>query len=268
MENGGNVSNRFFVVRLHTEGWMVGVSHSPEERVLTSIFRLSREQRSRLSALKVKFYRALGKKAVMRVAGWYVVKEKDLPEIEREFRAIEGEFLRLRAEVYSELKAQWDQIEKKLREYAESHGINVNLERLRPEGEEFLGMRYSITPLDMEIASVFSLAEELEKKARESQEWKAVAERVREEGNRMLRELRKEYEAKIRRMMETVEELKGELRESRRKLYRARILGLAEEARDIADMLGEDAMEDLKFRLEALKEALTAPNPLQQMLKG
>jgi hypothetical protein len=252
----GNVSNRFFVVRLHTEGWMVGVSHSPEERVLTSIFRLSRDERNNLSALKVRFYRMLGKRAVMRVAGWYVVKEKDLPEIEMEFRGIEREFLKLRAEVFAELKSQWDQIEKKLKEYAESHGINVNLERLRPESENFLDMRYSITPLDLEIASVFNLAEELEKKAQESQEWKAVAERVRREGEKMMEQLKKEYEAKVKKMMETVEEMKAEIREKKRLIYKARLAGLAKDAGDIADMLGEDAVEDLKFRLQALKEVL------------
>jgi hypothetical protein len=253
---------RLFVVQLHTRGWSVGISYTPEDRILTSISRLSREQRSQLQYLKVKFYRFLDSVSLFKFQNQYVVREKDLVEAERFFRAeVYRQFSDLRNEIFSDIVNNWAEIEQRLKKYVETHNLDPSkLQRLRPNGfraEDFLDIYYTITPLDTQVSGVLDLAEEFRKKSEEAEEYRLVAERLRIEGQRALNQLRQQYEEKISQMGKIIEKLKSALKESEVKLYKAKLAGLVDDAKDIADLVGGETVEDLKNRLEAIKEFLT-----------
>jgi len=250
---------RLFIVQLHTRGWAVGVSYTPEERVLMSIFRLSSEQRNRLQYLKVKFYRFIGDLSVCRFGEQYVVREKDLLEIERFFKEeVEKPFLEERGKIFKELLDRWDDIENRLASYAKRIGIDPSkISRLKPKEESFLDLYYTVTPLDFHIAGVFDLARKFEEKANELQEYKSLAERIKRDAERRIAELKSIYEEKLAEMNKVVEKLKEAVKEKDRELYRARLMGLIDDAKDVAELLGEETTEDLKAKIEALKDFFT-----------
>jgi len=250
---------RLFIVQLHTKGWAVGVSYTPEERVLMSIFRLSNEQKNRLQYLKVKFYRFVGSLSICKFGEQYVVREKDLIGIERFFKdEVEKPFLEERKKIFRELLDKWDEIENRLVSYAKRHGIDPNrISRLKPKEESFLDLYYTVTPLDLQISGVFDLASKFEEKSSEAQEYRALAERVKRDAERRIAELKAIYEEKIAEMNRVIEKLKEAVKEKDRELYKARLMGLVEDAKDVAELIGEETAEDLKAKMEALKELLT-----------
>jgi CHASE3 domain sensor protein len=250
---------KLFVVKLHTRGWSVGVSHTPEERVLTTFFRLSQEQRNRLQYLKVQFYRMLNREKLFMVNDEYVVSEKKLVRVERFFREIYGEFEELRREIYEELASNWDAIMKKLREHAEREGISLKrLEELKPISSDFLEMSYTVHPLNTMISVIYRQAEEFKKLSRKALEYKSLAERTKREAEDMLRQIRSSYNAKVEELEKTINLLKEAVKQEKAENYRLRLRAkaetLASEAKDIAPLLGEETAEDLYNKLDALKE--------------
>lgn len=256
MEMGATQVSRLYVVELRTLGWAVGISHSPEERILTTIARLSREQRNRLQYLKVKFYRVLDRLSVLRFGEKYVVPQRRLPEVEAAFRNIYGEFIELRRSIFEEISSRWDEIKEGLEASALRMGIEVDVSRLRPSDEDFLDMRYTITPLDLSVNQLVDLSERFEQLAREKEEYRTLAQRLREEAARNLNEVRKKYEEKVKGLERAVNELKKALTERSREVYRLRLKAkeVAEEAAEIAEFLGPETLDDLKSKLDALKE--------------
>lgn len=250
------MASRLFLVQLNTRGWVAIVSFSPEEHVLTTFFRLSKVQRASLQYLKVKFYRKLARLAVTKFADQYVVRERDLVEVEKTFREIYNDFLKIRKEIYNELVTAWPEIEARLKSFAEKLGYAVDVSRLKPTEESFLELSYSVMPLDLVIAHVFNLAEEFRKKAVEAEEYKALAGRIEAEAKQRIKELEERYNGKIKELEETVEKLKKALTEKEKQLYLARLGRLEEDAMDIAGLLGKDTVEALKAKIEAVHEAL------------
>lgn len=250
----------FYIVELRTRGWAVGISHSPEERVLTTIFRLSRKQKNKLQYLKVKFYRTLDKYSVFTLGEKYVVPQKHLPEIERDFNALYSEFLDLRKEIFDSIEDKWDEIRQKLEKQAVQMGIPTSrISKLKPSTEDFIDMYYVITPLNLSINHLIDLSEEFEKLAKERDEYKMIAARLRDEARRTLAEVKKAYEEKITELEKTIDELKKALKEKSREVYRLRLKAreIAGDASEIASFLGGETMQDLKMKLEALKEFFT-----------
>ncbi len=259
--SGGEVA-KLFIVEFHTRGWVVGVSHTPEERVLTTFFRLSREQRNKLNYLRVKFYRLLARHKVFMLGGKYVVPLRALPLIEEEFQKIYKEFTVLRREFYDDITKRWDRILPQMKEIALRLGIpTMKLERLKPSSEEFIDAYYTITPLPNLISQIYRTYEDFMRMAEEKEEYRRLAERVKAEAERMISEIKEEYEKRLEEMEKLVEKLKGELRARERKLYKARLAGMLrdteETASDVADLLGEETAEELYERLNAIKEVLT-----------
>jgi predicted RNase H-like nuclease (RuvC/YqgF family) len=248
---------RLYLVELHFRGVGKALSHSPEERVVTSIYRLSREERNRLQYLKVKFYRLLDRHCTFKLRDKYVLSLRGLAAVEKGFQQIHGEFTLLRAEIYNRLVAEWPRLSGRLREYAAKFGIpEERVEQLRPgDPEEFLEMGYSVTPLPQLLEQLRSLAEEFGELAGRGEEYRLLAERVEEEAEDMVMEMRLRYEEKVRELEETVERLRKALKLSEQKRYELQLRAgeLAEEAGEIADLLGGETLEDLKFRLNALK---------------
>ncbi|MEM4501469.1 MAG: hypothetical protein QW512_05000 [Thermofilaceae archaeon] len=252
--------SQLYIIELRTRGWAVGVSYTPEERILTTIYRLSKEQKNKLQYLKVKFYRALERLSVFTLGEKYVVPQKHLPEVERVFSEIYDEFVELRREIYEDIVGRWDEIQRKLEERLNSMGLPTSrIHRLKPADESFLDMYYVVIPLSLTIDQLINVSEEFEKLARERDEYRAIARRIREEAERNLAEVRRAYEDKLRELEKTVEELKKALKERTKEVYRLRLKAreVAEDAREIAAFLGEETLEDLKSKLEALKEFFT-----------
>lgn len=247
---------KLYIVQLHTRGWAVGVSFTEEERVLTSIYRLSREQKNKLHYLKVLFYRFLNKKSVFQLSNQYIVRERDLVEIEQCFRKIEKEFKILRREIFNELVNEWEKIKKELENYLSKRNINISIERLKPEEEKFLDLTYSIIPLDFQIARVFDLSEELKKKSEKIEEYKMLAERVKEEGIRRIKELKSKYDEKMKELDETIKNLKEALKKKSKEVYflKLKVKEEVEDAKDIAEILGEETIEDLNEKLKTLQQ--------------
>ncbi|MEM2498060.1 MAG: hypothetical protein QXR81_06795 [Candidatus Nezhaarchaeales archaeon] len=248
--------SQLYVVELHTRGWGVGVSHSPEERILTTIFRLSRDQKNRLQYLKVKFYRAVKRWSVFTLGEKYVVPQRRLPEVEAGFKEVYSEFVKLRRKFFEEIAGRWEEIKKRLEERASRMGVSVDLSRLKPSDEGFLDMRYTVTPLGLSVEQIINVSEEFEKLAKEREEYRSLASRLREEAERTMREVKEKYEEKVAELEKTVEKLKKALKEKGREAYRLKLRArmAASDAEEIAAFLGPETVEDLRVKLEALKE--------------
>jgi len=243
-----------FLVELHFSGIGKGITHSPEDRVITSIHRLSAKEKNRLQYFKVKFYRILDRYCVFRLRDKYVLSTRGLVEVEKEFRKIYAEFISLRSEIYTRLVSDWPNLAERLKAYAVRFGIQPErVDALKPKDpSEFLEMSYSITPLPQLLEQLKSLVSEFESKGEDYQQ---LAERVKRENQKILDEIKQKYEEKIKQLEALVDELKKALKKSERKSYELRLrLGeVAEEASEIASLLGEETEEDLKYRLESLK---------------
>jgi uncharacterized phage infection (PIP) family protein YhgE len=254
-----------YLVEVHLKGVSVGISHSPEERILTTIYRLSSAERNKLHYFKVKFYRILDRHCVFRLRDKYVVSLKSLAEIERSFREIYKGFVQLRQEIYDRLLDQWGLISQQLTKYALKFGIPIDrVEALKPNSpNDFLDFSYSITPLPQVISQLQSLAEQLSKLS----EYQQLALRIKREAEEMVEEIKKRYEEKVKNLEETVERLRNALKKSEQMRYELslKVGELSQEVEDTKDLIGEETAEDLKFRLEALKKRFTGEETLQEV---
>jgi len=248
-----------YLIELHFSGIGKGITHSPEDRVVAAIHRLSSQDKNRLQYLKVKFYRMLDRNCVFKLREKYVVSSRNLVEVEREFQNLYAEFSDLRHEIYNKIISDWPRLVDKLKAYALKFGISPDkVEQLKPNADDFLELSYSITPLPQLLNQLKSLASDFKLKGGEYQQ---IAERVRRESEEIISEIKRRYEEKIKQLEALVEELKEALKKSERKSYELRLrLGeVAKEASEIAPLLGEETEEDLKQKLEALKKYFTEP---------
>jgi len=240
------LDSELYIVELRTRGLFVGVSKVPEERILTTVFRLGEKERNKVLYLRFKFYRSLDKLSVLTLFGEkYVVPRKYLPEVERVFSEVYGEFLKVRREAYSKLVDRWDEVRKRL----EDMGIPPEkILRIKPSDESFLDIYYVVTPLSVVINGFMKASEELEG---EGDEYRVIAGRVRDEAERILNEVRRGYEEKVKELEKVVEELRKSPKNYR---LRFKALDLMSDAEEIAKFLG--ITEDFRKRVEPLKEYL------------
>jgi len=255
-----------YLVEVHLKGVSVGISHSPEERILTTIYRLSSDERNKLHYFKVKFYRILERNCVFKLREKYVVSLKALAELENGFREIHRDFVQLRKEIYDRLLDQWPSISKRLAEYALRFGIPADrVEALKPSNpDDFLDLSYSITPLPQVISQLQNLAEQLSKISKYQQ----LAMRIKKEAEEMVEEIKKRYEEKVRNLEETVERLRNALKKSEQMRYELslKVGELSQEVEDVRELIGEETAEDLNFRLEALKKRFIGDLALQEVV--
>jgi len=256
-----NKLSKLFIVELRTSGWSVGVSHTPEERILTTIFRLNRKQKNQLHALKVKFYRLLARNSVFTIGEKYVVNMDGLVEIQRGWEEIYEEFDELRREFYEELVSNWDEIEKKIREEAKKLGFpETKIEHLKPDGENFLSMRYTPIPLNAMLSMIYKTAEDFERLKEKVREAESIAEAVKEEANQMVSQIRQSYEEKIKDLEQKLQKLKTTTKKQKKQLYKLQLRAreIATNIEDTAPILGEENVEELKDKLDALLEYFTS----------
>jgi DNA repair exonuclease SbcCD ATPase subunit len=265
--NVGLVSGRgmLCIVELHFRGLNVAVSRSPEEHILSTVYRLSAEEKNKLSALKVKFYRLLDRYSVFRIGEKYVVSYDKLPVIEKEFKGIRADFLKLRAEIYENLRKNWPVLSEKLKRFAEKYDIPPErIERLAPPDEQdlLLDMNYTILPLHLAITQMYATAEEFEKMSKKVEEYKDLADRLRRNAEEMVKQVRGEYEKKIKELENTIEKLKEAIKTQSKEIYRLRVRAkeLINETESISTILGkseEEEIEELKTKLQVLQEYVT-----------
>lgn len=245
------------MVELHLRGLNKAISRSPDERVIASIYRLSKEEKNKLQYLKVKFYRLLDKHAVCQIDQKYVVPESALIEIEKGFEEIYKEFDKLRKDIFEFFEKNWSSLSAKLKNYADKYNIpKEKIDALKPNDEHFLELSYTIKPLPSMINENYDLVERLKEMGEKVREYEAIAERIRRETDEMIAQVRESYEKKIEELNFTIEKLKKALKEKSKDVHRLRLRAktIAKEVEEIAPILGEEVVEELEGRLEALKE--------------
>jgi hypothetical protein len=252
----------YYIVELRMTGLGVSLSYTDRvtKHVVTSIYRLSKYERSQLQYLKVKLYRVLDRLASFQLDDSYVLHAKRLREFEEEFREVYEEFKKIRRRVYEEVVQNWPTIRQGIVEFLSKAGNPDMEERLRridpPESEEGLAeLSYRLIPLNflLKMSEMGVIDDE------------PVKERVRAEAEKIRREVERQYQLKILKLEETIAEFEKKMREQEeqvRKLrsilrsrehYLAKLDGLIREAEDVEEILGEETAEELRNRVEALK---------------
>lgn len=244
-----------FIVELTMNGLGSGVHYLPEDRVITSVFRLSGEQRNGLQYFKVRFYRLLGKLYVFKLGDKYIIKQRDLPAIEAEFREIYREFEKLREDIYKELCSKWPTIQRSLERFLVKQELDAKrVARLKPpeSSKALLEMSYTFLSLPNLLQQYWDTAESFE----QHEEYKGLAKRIREEGEKTLREIRVRYEEKLKQLETTTKELQEALKKKSKEAHRLSLKAraLAEDTEDIAPLIPMKEQEetDLRNRLEEM----------------
>lgn len=251
-----------YIIELRMQGLYKSITRMPEDRILTAIYRLSKYERDQLQYLKVKFYRKIEKLSAFQFRDKYVVKEKDLPEIEKFFRELYQEFTKIRSEIFNRLVSDWPALSEKLKEYATRFGIpEKKIDKLAPTTpEELLEMDYTVTPLAYLIEDAYEAAERLKKMEEKAQEYRLVAERIQREADRMKEELKQQYEEKIKELTTIIEKLKEALRKQSREVYELKLRAreTLDDTQEIAQLVGGEIEEDMKAKAEAIIKLLAS----------
>jgi predicted RNase H-like nuclease (RuvC/YqgF family) len=117
-------------------------------------------------------------------------------------------------------------------------------------------MYYTVTPLSDLINQIYRTSEDFERLSQQVAEYKSLAKRVKEEADRMINEMKKKYNDKIKELNDTIEKLKDALKKKSKEAYvlRLKAKAISEDAMDVANLLGEETVDDLKEKLQALQE--------------
>lgn len=252
-----NPFEKFYVVELHVDGIADSVNNTVDH-LMTTFYRLNKDQKNVFQYKKVKFYRECKKLSSFRLNGKYVMPMDNISALEHVFREIEGDFMAERNHVYRELVNTWDDVvEQTLREHSDLGLTEEDLEKLRPTTPDFLSINYEFRSLNAYLTEMKGL-KDLIMDAGDPD----VAKRVDVQRNLILAQIRTQYEDKILKLKKQVDGLK-EYAKKKGKKYEKAILKANTEKETImemADILGEkDAAET---HLESLMEVL-AENRLE-----
>lgn len=250
-----------FIIEVHCKGLQVGVTKSPEDRIITTFFRFSKEEKSKFQYFKIRTYRLLERLSNFKLGDKYVISTKNLLVFEKEFQQIYIEFAQFRKEVYDRLNDNWPLIFEKMSTYAKRFEIPTEkLERLKPNDELFLDLNYDITPLPSLLRQIYKTYEDFQQLSRQKEEYRMLAERMRRKMEETRMELKKQYDEKIRTLNEKIEMLKIYLKEEKKKRYVEMLKHDTEEisskAMEIAELLGPETAEELNEKLDMLKQML------------
>jgi len=264
----------YYIVEVRMTGLGVSLSYTDKvtKHVVTSIFRLSKHERSQLQYLKVKLYRELARLASFQLDDSYVLHARKLREFEEAFREVYEEFKEIRRRVYAEIVQNWPAIRQGIIEYISKTGdpgpnMEEKLRRIDPpESEEGLAeLSYRLIPLNflLKLEEMGVIDDE------------AVRERVKAEAEKMRKEIERQYELKIRELEKAIAEFQRRVAEQEEKIkklrgilrsreyYLAKLDGLIREAEDAEEILGEETAEELKNRVEALKLRLLGASNIE-----
>jgi len=255
----------YYLVEVRLTGASKSVSFTDDvsQRILTSIFRLNRRQKSRLQYVKVELYRTLRSLSSFRIDDKYVLSARKLPDFEKSFRQVYAEFRDLRKEIFEELRREWPKVKEELRDQLKRQGAIArlkDLDRLDPpeSPEQLVELRYTLIPLNF-LLNLDELIDD---------EW--VRERVRREAERIKEQVKHQYLERIRELEREVAELVKKVGEKDRTIaklrklvrsreyYLAKLNNLIPDVDEVSEVLGEETVEELKERAEALLEKLAS----------
>lgn len=244
-----------YTIKVTFKGLGKSVSVSHQEHMLTRIYRLSTQDRTKMQQHKVSLYRLISKWAVFKLDESYIIPETALPIIEDGFTEIYAKFNTLRESVYNDITANWQKIEQDMQDYLAKMGIDEDLDSLEPpdSAEELLDLGYTLTPLADSLQQLMGTSKNLQGvDAR-------VAQRLKTEYEKKVEQLDKQYEKKIKELQETADKLKekDKLKAGEMRTLQIQLSALKDQTESIAPLLGEQKEEDLKSRLEAMKEYFT-----------
>ena len=253
----------YYLVEVRLTGASKSVSFTDDvsQRILTSIFRLNRRQKSRLQYVKVELYRTLRSLSSFRIDDKYVLSARKLPDFEKSFRQVYAEFRDLRKEIFEELRREWPKVKEELRDQLKRQGAIArlkDLDRLDPpeSPEQLVELRYTLIPLNF-LLNLDELIDD---------EW--VRERVRREAERIKEQVKHQYLERIRELEREVAELVKKVGEKDRTIaklrklvrsreyYLAKLNNLIPDVDEVSEVLGEETVDELRERMEALKARL------------
>ena len=248
-----------YTIKVSFKGLGKSVSVSHQEHLLTRIYRLSTQDRTKLQQHKVSLYRLIARWSVFKLDESYIVPESALPIIEDGFREIYGRFETLRASVYKDITANWGKIRKEIEAYLAKMGIKEDLETLEPpdSAEELLDLGYTLVPLANSFQQLLGTSKNLQSVD------SRVAQRLQAEYEKKMKQLEGQYEKKVKDLNETADKLKqsANLKAGEIRALHIQLSALRDQTESIAPLLGEQKEEDLRSRLEGLKEFFTDTLP-------
>ncbi len=243
----------FFVVELNFSGLLKGVQ-KVEDRLLTKVFRLNKEQRNDMQYLRVKYYRMCEKLSIFRLNNKYVIPKRRIKEFEKSYGEIEKEFEQLRQEMFNTLTSDWPRIVGQLKMSHPTLSISDSeIEALKPADLNFVSMTYSIRTIQSMLNELSGM-----KDIFLSDEFKTgeLANRMDAQRKDILSAVKGEYDNKLQELGGVIDKLKGAVGKKGKRYEKLKLHAreLAEDAEDMAELMGEK--DTMKTKLDAMKEML------------
>ena len=243
----------FFVVELNFSGLLKGVQ-KVEDRLLTKVFRLNKEQRNDMQYLRVKYYRMCEKLSIFRLNNKYVIPKRRIKEFEKSYGEIEKEFEQLRQEVFNTLTSDWPRIVGQLKMTHPTLSISDSeIEALKPADLNFVSMTYNIRTIQSMLNELSGM-----KDIFLSDEFKTgeLANRMDAQRNDILSAVKGEYDNKLQELEGVIDKLKSAVGRKGKRYEKLKLHAreLAEDAEDMAELMGEK--DTMKTKLDAMKEML------------
>ena len=243
----------FFVVELNFSGLLKGVQ-KVEDRLLTKVFRLNKEQRNDMQYLRVKYYRMCDKLSIFRLNNKYVIPKRRIKEFEKSYGEIEKEFEQLRQEVFNTLTSDWPRIVGQLKMTHPTLSISDSeIEALKPADLNFVSMTYNIRTIQSMLNELSGM-----KDIFLSDEFKTgeLANRMDAQRNDILSAVKGEYDNKLQELEGVIDKLKSAVGRKGKRYEKLKLHAreLAEDAEDMAELMGEK--DTMKTKLDAMKEML------------
>ena len=243
----------FFVVELNFSGLLKGVQ-KVEDRLLTKVFRLNKDQRNDMQYLRVKYYRMCDKLSIFRLNNKYVIPKRRIKEFEESYGEIEKEFEQLRQEIFSTLTSDWPNVVRQLKKTYPSLSISdKEIEALKPADLNFVSMTYNIRTIQSMLNELSGM-----KDIFLSDEFKTgeLADRMEAQRKDILSAVKGEYDNKLQELGSVIDKLKSAVGKKGKRYEKLKLhaMELAEDAEDMAELMGEK--DTMKTKLDAMKEML------------
>lgn len=250
-----------YIVELDTHGWFLAVYHSPESSILTMLYGIPMQYNSKLQTLKVKFYRILSKYALFKINGKYVIHQRKLPNLERDFQRLYQEFILLRDEIFTTMVSKWEEIEKNLQIYADKYGISpFKIRRLKPESTNFLEMSYTVSSLSQMLRHLLAISKQFSNIADSSSEYESIAKRIMDVYKDIVKQLKSTYYNRSEELIDELRKIKEITKRKNTKQYINRMHKIKDEMEEykaIVDLLGDSQLiEDYNNKIKLMKELL------------
>lgn len=255
-EGGGESYKYLMITELKFRGIFDAVSNT-EDRVMAKVFRLSQDQRNQLQGIRKDLYSTFRKLKSFKVDKKYVIPKNRLPELEQDFQERKKDFDALRIVIFKNLKQDWNQIVKDLKQKYPDLPIDFKeVGGMMPEDTDFLTMDYTIRSLENWLGEMDGLKRSFAKGNVVEEE---IARRIDGQKDRIIESVRAQYEEKLTDLNNTVASLKKAVKNSakleRIEELKSKVNKDVDDISSMAKLLGEE--DAFKVNLDALQEMLT-----------